>query len=31
EIGVWRILAAIVVYVVLVLAHPFLFGVSATS
>ncbi|MFD3266087.1 NnrU family protein [Phenylobacterium ferrooxidans] len=31
EIGWWRILAAIVVYVGLVVGHPFLFGVSATS
>lgn len=31
EIGGWRIVAAIIVYVGLLLAHPFLFGVSATS
>ncbi|MDO8378478.1 NnrU family protein [Phenylobacterium sp.] len=31
EIGLWRILAAIVVYIALALAHPFLFGVSAVS
>ncbi|MBP8247327.1 MAG: NnrU family protein [Phenylobacterium sp.] len=31
EIGWWRIVVAIVVYVALALAHPFLFGVSAVS
>lgn len=31
EIGLWRILAAIVVYIALALGHPFLFGVSAVS
>lgn len=31
EIGLWRIVVAIVVYAALVVAHPFLFGVSAVS
>lgn len=31
EIGWWRIVVTIVVYVALALAHPFLFGVSAVS